>query len=147
MLKAVLSYSKKIPVPGQEFSSQSYHLSLEAELANSVAQNEIEIRKKLHEHFVLVKTCVEDELQNGKGETAGSVNGVGVHANGNNSGKKISNAQAKFALDLARKVGLSTQGLTQLVKKEFGVNGLYELNGGKGGQASLLIDMLKARAA
>ena len=49
-LKAILSYSKKVPAD-EQYSSQSYHLSLEQELPASLRLDEI--RAQMHETFEL----------------------------------------------------------------------------------------------
>ena len=41
MLKLNASYSKKIPAEG-EYSSQSYHVSIEVELPDSLNQNQLQ---------------------------------------------------------------------------------------------------------
>lgn len=67
MLKAIVSYSKKVPVPDADFSSQGYSLALETEIGET---QPAAIQAKLHQTFELVKTAVEDELANGNGHTA-----------------------------------------------------------------------------
>ena len=63
MLKLNASFSKKIPVPGHEFSSQSYHVSLEVELpANLTPQD---LQTKISETFALARESVEAEIHGG----------------------------------------------------------------------------------
>ena len=64
MLKAIVSYSKKIPVPASEYSSQGYSLSLETEISES---DPGAIQARLSQTFQLVKSSVEHELANGNG--------------------------------------------------------------------------------
>lgn len=149
MLRLSTSFSKKVPVEGQEFSSQSYHASVELELSDALQP--AEIRTRIHDTFAVVRDAVEAEL-NGKAsaDTDTPAEGTGQgksNGGGNGNGKKISNAQAKFALDLARKNGISLNELDQMIRDEYGVPGLYDLTGGKGGQASELIDRLQAKKA
>ena len=59
MLKLNASYSKKVPAEG-EYSSQSYHASIEVELPDGLNQNQLQAR--IHETFALVKESVEAEL-------------------------------------------------------------------------------------
>jgi hypothetical protein len=156
MLKAIVSYSKKVPVPGADFSSQGYSLSLETEV---LATDPAAIQAALHDNFELVKATVEKELANGNGNGHATAKtqengtqpvqrpaGNNGRGNGqqNGNGRRISNAQAKFCLDLARKAGLKLVDLDQIVRDEYGPNGLYELGAG---QASSLIETLKARQA
>jgi hypothetical protein len=64
MLKAIVSFSKKIPVPGSDFSSQGFSLSLEIEVPETEPGA---IKGRLHDTFELVKSSVEQELANGNG--------------------------------------------------------------------------------
>ena len=64
MLKLNASYSKKVPAEG-EFSSQSYHASIEVELPDGLTQEQL--NDKIHETFAMVRQSVEAELH---GKTA-----------------------------------------------------------------------------
>ena len=59
MLKLNASYSKKVPA-GEEYSSQSYHASVEVELPDGLTQDQLQAR--IHETFDLVRNSVEAEL-------------------------------------------------------------------------------------
>ena len=59
MLKLNASYSKKVPA-GEEYSSQSYHASVEVELPDGLTQEQLQAR--IHETFDLVRNSVEAEL-------------------------------------------------------------------------------------
>ena len=59
MLKLNASYSKKVPAEG-EYTSQSYHASIEVELPDGLNQNQLQAR--IHDTFALVKESVEAEL-------------------------------------------------------------------------------------
>ena len=69
MLKLNASYSKKVPAEG-EFSSQSYHASIEVELPDGLTQDQL--NGKIHETFALVRDSVEAELH---GTTAANPEG------------------------------------------------------------------------
>ena len=56
MLKLNASYSKKVPA-GEEYSSQSYHASVEVELPDGLTQDQLQSR--IHETFDLVRNSVE----------------------------------------------------------------------------------------
>ena len=62
MLKLNASYSKKVPAEG-EYSSQSYHASIEVELPDGLTQDQL--NSKIHETFALVRDSVESELHGG----------------------------------------------------------------------------------
>ena len=59
MLKLNASYSKKVPAEG-EYSSQSYHASIEVELPDGLNQDQL--NSKIHETFAMVRDSVEAEL-------------------------------------------------------------------------------------
>ena len=70
MLKLNASYSKKVPAEG-EYSSQSYHASIEVELSDGLTANQIQDR--IHETFAMVRDSVEAELHgNGTANPEGS---------------------------------------------------------------------------
>ena len=59
MLKLNASYSKKVPADG-EYTSQSYHASVEVELPDGLTQDQLQSR--IHETFEMVRNSVEAEL-------------------------------------------------------------------------------------
>ena len=59
MLKLNASYSKKVPAEG-EYSSQSYHASIEVEFPDGLSQEQL--NDKIHETFAMVRDSVEAEL-------------------------------------------------------------------------------------
>ena len=63
MLKLNASYSKKVPAEG-EYSSQSYHASIEVELPDGLNQDQL--NNKIHETFAMVRESVESELHGKK---------------------------------------------------------------------------------
>ena len=143
MLKMNAAFSKKVPVEGQEFSSQSYHASIELELSDALKAEELAGR--IHSTFATVRQAVEDELS-GKVSLPAvvpmppAVNTTTAKGNG----KKITNSQAKFALDISRKNHLTLADLDEFIKHEFGAPGLYDLTAAQGSQ---LIDLLKVQKA
>jgi hypothetical protein len=128
MLKAIVSYSKKIPVPDSEFSSQGFSLSLETE---NLEQDPVAIQARLHQTFQLVKNQVDHELANGNGNGHAKPPQAQAPAAGNQAParttEKASNKQIKFITDLATQRGLSLSDINTDVTKRFGVAGLYDL--------------------
>ncbi len=152
MLKAIVNYSKKVPVPGSEYSSQGYSLSLEAEIPES---DPVAIQSRLHETFELVKASVERELA-GASQARGQVGTPGRERDAPEPGRYVppsntsrsdderaSNRQVKFITDLASRNGLSLPDLNAEIRDAYGVGGLYDLSRR---QASALLDRLKAGA-
>ena len=144
MLKLNAAFSKKIPVPGEDFSSQSFHASIECECADALTAEQLQA--KIHDTFALVKDAVEAELH---GKPAGqqakpepSVQTAKPEP-AKPDAAKASNKQVKFILDLAKGKGLSLSALNTRVQDKFKVESVYEL-GRK--DASRLVDELKAAA-
>ena len=69
MLKLNASFSKKVPAE-EEYSSQSYHASIEVELPDGLSENQL--KDKIHDTFELVRDSVEAEI--GGGQSNGSSN-------------------------------------------------------------------------
>ena len=149
MLKLNASYSKKVPAD-TEYSSQSYHASVEVELPDGLTQDQL--NAKIHETFALVRDSVESELH-GEGGNAGQMADVPqlpIQSAPQQSkpayGKKpttdspASPKQIKFLLDLARQNGYSIEQL----KSRFNVAALEELTKT---QCSRAIDELNGKAA
>ena len=139
MLKAICSFSKKIPVPDSEYSSQGYSLSLETEIPETDPRA---IQARLHDTFELVKSSVEQELASGNGTHPGlgdpgsnTVPMPPAHGSG-----KASNKQVKFITDLAGRQGIALSDLNARIRERFGVDGLYDLDKK---QASAVLDQLK----
>ena len=112
MLKLNASYSKKVPAEG-EYSSQSYHASVEVELPDGLTSDQL--NDKIHETFALVRDSVEAELH---GNTP-----VRTSAPQNNPVPQSSPAQSRsgvipaspkqisYLLSLARQRGVTPQQL------------------------------------
>ena len=126
MLKLNASYSKKVPAEG-EYTSQSYHASIEVELPDGL--NSDQLNGKIHETFALVRNSVEAELHGAttpavtvtttpaapQGGNTGNYS-HGRKGNGNNDAP-ASPKQIKFLLDLARNCGITPE----QIKARFGV--------------------------
>ena len=154
MLKLNASYSKKVPAEG-EYSSQSYHASIEVELSDGLTPDQIQDR--IHETFAMVRDSVEAELHGNKpAEHEGSApqnpqnqSRQGYRSAASNYGKgkgqsqddaAASPKQIKYLLDLARNNGVTPQ---QILTR-FKVNALEDLTRN---QCSLAIDEFNGKAA
>ena len=114
MLKLNASYSKKVPA-GEEYSSQSFHASVEVELPDGLTQEQLQAR--IHETFDLVRNSVEAELhgnvpRNHEGypfaEERKTVQ-QGNRAAGRQNDVPASSKQLSYLLDLARQRGVTPQ--------------------------------------
>ncbi len=142
MLKAIVSYSKKIPVPDSEYSSQGYSLSLETEIPETDAPA---IQARLSRTFQLVKAQVEHELANGNGNSKAAQPPDPAPAPAGRTTapvEKASNKQIKFITDLANRQNLALSDLNGRVRRDYGVDGLYDLDKK---QASALLDALNGK--
>lgn len=138
MLKLTSSYSKKVPVEGQDFSSQQYHASVELELSDSIKGEEL--TKRIHDTFQLVRKSVETEL-GGKPavETAPAL----ANNKSTRTTEKASNKQIKFMTDLAVRNGYTLSELNAMVAERYKASGIYDLTRQ---QASAMLDSLVKRA-
>ena len=154
MLKINASYSKKVPAES-EYSSQSFHASIEAELPDGLTQEQLQ--ERIHQTFEMVRQSVEAELHgNGAANPEASASQTpqnqsrqGYRSGASNYGNKnkgqtqdgaASPKQIKYLLDLAR-----TNGVTpQQILTRFKVNALEELTRN---QCSMAIDEFNGKAA
>ena len=140
MLKLNASYSKKVPTT-EQFSSQSYHCSIEIELSDAASPEQLQT--KIHDTFALVRDAVESELH---GKPAAKPEPAAQTAKpepAKPDTAKASNKQVKYLLDLAKGKGLTLSALNTRVQDRFKVETVYDL-GRK--DASKLVDELKAAA-
>ena len=157
MLKLNASYSKKVPA-GEEFSSQSFHASVEVELPDGLTQDQL--NAKIHETFDLVRASVEAELGNtvrqpsAANQTPPPQSQPGLYdtapqnaskpaygkKNGTTSDAPASPKQVKYLLDLARQFGINPE----QIKAKFNVPSLESMTKT---QCSRAIDELSGKAA
>ena len=151
MLKLNASYSKKVPAD-TEYSSQSYHASVEVELPDGLTPEQLNAR--IHETFAMVRDSVEAELHGEGGNASQMVDAPQLplqsaqqqnkpaysKKNGMASDAPASPKQIKFLLDLARQNGYTVEQL----KARFNVAQLEDLSRT---QCSRAIDTLNGKAA
>ena len=158
MLKLNASYSKKVPAD-TEYSSQSYHASVEVELPDGLTPDQL--NAKIHETFALVRDSVESELHgNTVQQLAQNLQTSNTQAqpglydappqsaskpayskkNGTTSDAPASPKQVKYLLDLARQFGINPE----QIKAKFNVPSLESMTKL---QCSKAIDELSGKAA
>ena len=156
MLKLNASYSKKVPAD-TEYSSQSYHASVEVELPDGLTPEQLNAR--IHETFAMVRDSVESELhgnavrqpsaasqmpspqsQSDQHETPAQNAAKPAYGKKPTTDSPASPKQIKFLLDLARQNGYSVDQL----KSRFNVSALEDLSRT---QCSRAIDALNGKAA
>ena len=140
MLKLNASYSKKVPVPGEDYSSRSFHASIECECADALTSEQLQA--KIHDTFALVRDAVESELH---GKPAAKAESTPVPAKPEapkpENGAKATNKQIRFILDLARTKGMGLSDVNEQVQQKFKAESVYSLDRK---QASRFVDELKA---
>ncbi len=147
MTKLNTSYSKKVPVEGQQFSSESFHASVEVELSDSLKPEEIQ--EKIHFYAERLRQSVDAELgqerqpaqerQRSAFTPRQQQGGRQQERPAEGSTRKASNAQCKYITDLAGEQKISIPDLNAEILERYGVAGLYDLNAA---QASEMIDSL-----
>ena len=147
MLKLNAAFNKKIPVAGEQYSSQSYHCSVEVELSDAASPEQLQA--KIHDTFALVRDAVESELH---GKPAAQPEKAEPHApsapsvpppSKSEPAAKASNKQIRFILDLAKAKGMGLGEVTGQVQRKFRAESVYDLTRR---DASKLLDELKAAA-
>ena len=114
MLKLNAAYSKKVPADG-EYTSQSYHASIEVELPDGLSQEQL--NDKIHATFEMVRESVEAELgeksprKNGGNPPQEESNSApqGNRAAGSNNAVPASPKQISYLLSLASRRGITPQ--------------------------------------
>ena len=141
MLKLNAAFNKKVPVAGEQYSSQSYHCSVEVELSDAASPEQLQ--SKIRDTFALVRDAVESELH---GKPAAKPEPAAQTAKtepAKPDTTKASNKQVKFLLDLAKIRGMTLSALNTRVQEKFKVESVYDL---ARKDASKLLDELKAAA-
>ena len=114
MLKLNAAYSKKVPAEG-EYTSQSYHASIEVELPDGLSQEQL--NEKIHATFAMVRESVEAELgennahKNGELPAQENANPApqGNRSAGTNNAVPASPKQISYLLSLANRRGITPQ--------------------------------------
>ena len=141
MIRATLSYSKKVPAD-EQYSSQGYHLSLEQELPDNLRQEEL--RAQIHETYNLVRQIVDEEL-NGERQTK-PVAKTRAESGGSDQAsdsQKCSPNQARFIMDLSRDAGIEFNDLNAQVQEMYKVESVYLLS--KKAASRLISDLQRNR--
>ncbi len=140
MIKLHTSYQKKIPLEGQQFSSESFHASVEVELSDSLTPDQI--KDKIHSTAELLRQSVDAELGQARQpvqEKRGVFTPRQQERAPEGQQRKASNKQVKFITDLAGEQKVTLQDLNSEIFERFGVQGLYDLSAQ---QASEMIESM-----
>ena len=138
MLRLNASFSKKVPVEGQDYSSQSFHASVEVEIPDGLTPEQL--RGRIHDTFALVRESVEIEL--GHEAPAPAAPAPAPQTRQQPAETAASPRQVQFLTRLALRQGLDLRGLNLICRDDFGVDSVEALGRR---QASDLIDRLNKR--
>ena len=143
MLRLNASFSKKVPIAGQDYSSQSYHASIEVEIPDGLSPEQL--RDRIHDTFELVRDSVENEL----GGQAPALSAPAqppqqqpASAPTKPTDAPASSKQIRYLTTLALDRGMDVRALNSACQRDFGVTSVEALSRR---QASELIDRMNAR--
>ncbi len=143
MLKLNASFSKKVPAEG-EYSSKSYHASIECELPDGLSQEQLQ--ERIHATFAMVRESVEAEISTGTtvDKPQGNQRFQKTPPRGNNRDSSLDNTpasskQLNYLLDLAQTSGIRPA----ILAERAGVNDLSLLTRA---ECSKLIDELNGKS-
>ena len=159
MLKLNISYSKKLPVPDQQYASESCHAAVEVELPEGL--NGEQLQARMHEQFALVRASVDRELQGAAAASSGPTPASAgtrpaqpatapatarppQRSTTRRTGNHLSDKQLGFIQDLGTRLQVDTQRLDQEALNEFGVSSVAALSRE---QASRFIEILTEQVA
>ena len=140
MIKLHASYSKKIPAE-TNYSSKSFHASLEVEVADEIAKDGDQLQQKLRSLWLDLQDAVEAQIResNGNGATPSTEDRSETSSNG---GDRASQKQMNYLMLLSRRAkGWGLSELQKYVKTRVGDVGLYEISKQ---DASMLIEEFRA---
>jgi hypothetical protein len=141
MLKLTAAYGKKLPVEGTDYSSHNYHASVEIELPDGLAPEELD--RRIHETFELVRGSVEAELGGGESRAPARRREPGPRrfqqSAKRGNPQPASPKQIGYLRDIAARRGMSADELDHAADMQFGAESIARLTRD---QASRLIDWL-----
>ena len=167
MIKLSANVSKKVPIPGLEYSSQNFNAGMEVEVGSNITRGEL--KEKYEELYRILEDSISEQIQdaarvnqntessrrqpyksanrsggNGHGGNGHGGNGHGGNGHGRKSGsgngKRATDAQVRAIYAIANSKGFDKQGIQDMLSESYGVSYPNQLHIG---DASSLIDQLK----
>jgi hypothetical protein len=146
MLKLCATYSKKVPVEDQEFSSRGYQATVEVELPTGLDAGDLQ--QRIQQTFALVRDSVETELQNHQPAQPHpqllAATQPPQPPQQQPQGNPVSEKQLRFMKTLAGRRSMTPAQLDAYVQQLHGIPGITSLTRK---QASDLIDTLNTAKA
>ena len=145
MIKLTASLSKKVPLPGVEFSSQSYSAGIEVEIASGATHGDI--REELRKLYALLEEVIDEQVtgiaaENGRhGSVVDGKESPPSRPRQGAGRRPASEAQVRAIQAIARERGHSDEDLRELIASRFGPPG--EPSELSVAEASSVIDTLK----
>jgi hypothetical protein len=142
MLRLNASFSKKVPIEGQDYSSQSYHASVEVEIPDGLTPEQL--RDRIHDTFELVRSSVDSELDHDVPALPAPApqHGQPAPSPTQTTESAASPKQVKYLTQLALRQGMDLRALASTCQHDFGVTSVEALSRR---QASDLIDRMSTR--
>ena len=158
MIKLSANVSKKVPIPGLEYSSQNFNAGMEVEVGSNITRGDL--KEKFQELYRILEDSIQEQIQDAStganqnapqrrqqratsrsgsrsgGNGHGGSGGNGRKNGGSRNGKKATEAQARAVFAIARSKGYELND----VLSPYGVSSPEQLSIG---DASTLIDSLK----
>jgi hypothetical protein len=143
MIKLSADVTKKVPIAGVEFSSQSCSAGIEVEADGGATSQEL--LERLKQLYALLELAVDEQLKVPVEAPASSREANATASDPpqktfNGNGRKATQAQIKAIQAIARERGVDAKQLEVLIQRECGAASLSDLSLK---EASALIDALK----
>jgi hypothetical protein len=148
MLKIVANVSKKVPVPGIDYSSQSYSAGVEVEVADAASPQEIQ--SKVHEIYGLLEQTIDSEISGQQAvitppqPPVNRIAGQGRPTQHSGNGRHATEAQVKAVFAISKALGMNRESLFDLLYREYHTSQVESLSIKA---ASKLIEQLKSMQA
>ncbi len=155
MIKLVANVSKKVPVAGVEYSSQSFMAGVELEVSDGATREQIQ--ERIRDVYATLEKTIDGEIRARNGGGAEDAERQTAHepanrlppanggnGRGNGNGRHATQAQIKAILAIGRSLGVNRSQLIERVEEEFNVKKLDDLSIG---DASSLIERMKEKQA
>lgn len=149
MIKISANVSKKVPIEGLEYSSQSFSAGMECEVSGSNGKEEL--MEKIRKLYALLEEAIDEQIrghtQGGNShrrlsqQTRQNLRRRARQQDGNGNGKTATTAQIKAIHAIAGDRGMDKDALKEYLLNEFRVDSAKELNIS---EASQVIDALKS---
>ena len=156
MIKIVANVSKKVPIPGQDYSSQCYTAGMEVEVADGTTTEAVQ--ERLRQVYALLEASIDQKIA-AHGSDVRQVGSATIQAqrqpvnrlpqpegayggNGNGRRRPATRAQVKAIHAIASAADVPWQELDACIQATYAVTKLEELTVA---QASEVIEALKSR--